>query len=169
MTEAQPPVNCVAPSGALPARAGDSDREAVAERLRVAAGEGRIELTELEDRLERAYRAKSYAELDELVADLPQGQFSSTGPTALQGPETLVLDTAETNINLKQNGRWIVPRRIVARCTRSLITIDFTEASCTHREVTVRVHLPRTIKAIRTALPADKRAQFATGCACIGP
>jgi hypothetical protein len=42
-----------------------------------------------------------------------------------------------TNINLKQSGRWIVPQRIVARCTRSLMRIDFTQASCLHREVTI--------------------------------
>jgi hypothetical protein len=137
MTEVQPPSDSAAPGSALSVRAGDGDREAVADRLRVAAGEGRIELAELEDRLERAYRAKTYGELDELVADLPRGRSSPTGPDTLQGPETLVLDTTETKINLKQNGRWIVPRRIVARCTRSLITIDFTEASCAHREVTV--------------------------------
>jgi hypothetical protein len=32
------------------ARAADADREAVAERLRIAAGDGRIDLAELEDR-----------------------------------------------------------------------------------------------------------------------
>ena len=105
--------------------------------MRVAAGEGRIDLTELEDRLERAYGAKTYLELNELLADLPSDQSSSAELNAVPGPETLILDTTETNINLKQRGRWIVPRRIVAKCTRSLIRIDFTQASCEHREVVV--------------------------------
>ncbi len=52
-------------------RASDSDREMVAERLRQAAAEGRLLAEELEARLARALRARTYAELDPLVADLP--------------------------------------------------------------------------------------------------
>jgi hypothetical protein len=125
MSEAQPPLDFPTPNPAVPARAADGDREAVAERLRVAAGDGRINLVELEERLERAFAAKTYGELDELVADLPPGRSAPTVLDALASPETLVLDTTVSNINLKQSGRWIVPRRIVAKCTRSLIRIDF--------------------------------------------
>jgi hypothetical protein len=71
------------------------------------------------------------------LADLPPGQSLFAEHNALQAPETLILDTTVTNINLKQSGRWIVPQRIVAKCTRSLIRIDFTRASCEHREVVV--------------------------------
>jgi hypothetical protein len=53
-------------------RASDADRETVAERLRRAAGEGRILAHELEERLGRAFRAQTYGELDALVADLPR-------------------------------------------------------------------------------------------------
>ena len=52
-------------------RASDADREAVAERLRAAAIEGRLEHDELEERLETAFRARTYGELDRLVVDLP--------------------------------------------------------------------------------------------------
>jgi Domain of unknown function (DUF1707)/2TM domain len=52
-------------------RASDADREQVAERLRTAAGEGRLTADELEERLERALAARSEAELEPLVADLP--------------------------------------------------------------------------------------------------
>ena len=52
-------------------RASDADREAVTERLRQAAGEGRLEPEELEDRLHTALRARTYGELDRVVADLP--------------------------------------------------------------------------------------------------
>jgi len=51
--------------------ASDADRERVAERLRAAAGDGRITATELEERLERAFSARTDAELEPLVADLP--------------------------------------------------------------------------------------------------
>ncbi|MEU4479748.1 DUF1707 domain-containing protein [Micromonospora sp. NPDC023966] len=52
-------------------RAADADREATAERLRVALEEGRLDLHEYDARLVRAYGAKTYADLDEVVADLP--------------------------------------------------------------------------------------------------
>jgi Domain of unknown function (DUF1707) len=53
-------------------RASDADRDAVAERLRQAAVEGRLEPNELEDRLHTALRARTYGELDRLTADLPR-------------------------------------------------------------------------------------------------
>jgi hypothetical protein len=52
-------------------RASDADRERVAERLRVAAGDGRLTPAELEERLEEAFSARTGAELEPLVADLP--------------------------------------------------------------------------------------------------
>jgi Flp pilus assembly protein TadB len=51
--------------------ASDADRDRVADRLRQAATEGRILAQELEERVSRALRARTYGELDELVADLP--------------------------------------------------------------------------------------------------
>ena len=52
-------------------RASDADRDAVVERLRVAAAEGRLETEELEERSDAALRARTYGELDGLLADLP--------------------------------------------------------------------------------------------------
>jgi Domain of unknown function (DUF1707) len=52
-------------------RASDADRDAVTERLREAAGEGRLEPDELEQRVDSALRARTYGELARLVADLP--------------------------------------------------------------------------------------------------
>ena len=52
-------------------RASDADREKVAERLRQAATEGRLTADELEDRLHNAFSARTYGELEPLVADLP--------------------------------------------------------------------------------------------------
>ncbi|MFJ9774973.1 DUF1707 domain-containing protein [Kitasatospora sp. NPDC101157] len=111
-------------------RAGDADREAVAERLRIAAGEGRIDLGELEERLDRAYAARTYGELDVLVADL--GGRPDAGA---ESGDVLVLKPKLGNI--RQSGRWTVPSRIVAECRMMHIEIDFTEAVCPHREVTV--------------------------------
>ncbi|MFC4018255.1 DUF1707 domain-containing protein [Micromonospora sp. GCM10011542] len=52
-------------------RAADADRQAVADRLRSAVDEGRLNLHEYDERLQRAYAARTYAELDVLLADLP--------------------------------------------------------------------------------------------------
>jgi hypothetical protein len=52
-------------------RASDADRDAVTERLRQAAVEGRLEPHELEERLHTALRARTYGELDRLLRDLP--------------------------------------------------------------------------------------------------
>ena len=55
-------------------RASDADRESVVERLRNAAGEGRLAAHELEHRVGAALRARTYGELDETVADLPSAR-----------------------------------------------------------------------------------------------
>lgn len=52
-------------------RASDADREAVAERLRNAVVEGRLEPEELEERLHAALRARTYGDLRRLHSDLP--------------------------------------------------------------------------------------------------
>ena len=49
-------------------RASHADREHVADRLREAAGDGRLSIDELEERLDAAFAARTYAELG--VADL---------------------------------------------------------------------------------------------------
>src|SRR6476469_226158 len=61
-------------------RISDDDRHRVADLLRDAAGEGRIDLTELDERLEAAYAARTYADLVPLTIDLPAhpGQATST-------------------------------------------------------------------------------------------
>ena len=123
----------MSPAGA--ARAADADREAVAETLRTAAAEGRIGFEELDDRLGQALSAKTYGQLRDLVADLPAQPASLPQRVTVPEPETLVLKT--TAPNLKQSGRWTVPRRITAETTTGFITIDFTKATCAHGEVAV--------------------------------
>ncbi len=53
-------------------RASDADREEVVERLRIAAGEGRIGHDELDERLSRALSAKTYRQLHATVDDIPR-------------------------------------------------------------------------------------------------
>ena len=52
-------------------RAADTDRAAMATLLGEHMAAGRLTVAEYEDRLGRAYAAKTYAELDELTTDLP--------------------------------------------------------------------------------------------------
>lgn len=66
-------------------RAGDDDRSAVAEHLRVALEQGRLELAEYDDRVSRAYTARTYGDLDELVADIPGVTPASQAQLELSG------------------------------------------------------------------------------------
>jgi hypothetical protein len=52
-------------------RASDADREEAVAHLRGEAAAGRLTVDELDERCERAYAARTMAELEELVADLP--------------------------------------------------------------------------------------------------
>jgi hypothetical protein len=52
-------------------RAADADRQQVAEHLRAALNEGRLDLHEYDERLRQAYEAKTYGDLDGLLTDLP--------------------------------------------------------------------------------------------------
>jgi Flp pilus assembly protein TadB len=53
-------------------RAADADRERVAAQLQAGNAEGRLDLTEFQERLERCYEAKTFGELAQLVSDLPR-------------------------------------------------------------------------------------------------
>ena len=52
-------------------RACDADRDRVVEHLNVAYSEGRLSKDEYDGRLENALSARTYADLDQIVADLP--------------------------------------------------------------------------------------------------
>ena len=61
-------------------RAADSDRAAVAAVLGRHMADGRLTVDEYDERLSRAYAARTYGELDALTADLP----STHRPPAVQ-------------------------------------------------------------------------------------
>ena len=68
-------------------RAADADRERVAEQLRKGHGEGRLDLTEFQERLERCYESKTLGELDTLVRDLPrQDELAERRTAGVFGP-----------------------------------------------------------------------------------
>ena len=67
-------------SGSPDLRASDAERERVAAFLRDQAAEGRLTPDELDDRVGRAYAAKTVRELKELVADLPRPPMPRARP-----------------------------------------------------------------------------------------
>jgi hypothetical protein len=123
-------------------RASDADRDRTAEVLRDAAGEGRLTLSELEERLDQTYAAKTYAELALVTADLPVEEAPSLGgrstPADLTrpGPSEVSAVLSEQKVT----GRWLAPRYMTARAFLGSVTLDFTEAALPH-EVVVDVQV----------------------------
>jgi ketosteroid isomerase-like protein len=87
-------------------RASDAEREATVARLRSAAGEGRLGLDELAERLDAALAAVTRAELEPLTADLPAQAPSA--PAAK--PRRWIVGIMGGGTH---GGRW----RIAERCT----------------------------------------------------
>ena len=69
------------PPGVLAANA---DRDRAIDVLRAGFAEGRLTKGEYDDRTDRVYAARTYAELGSLIADLPTGPLS--GPARYPGP-----------------------------------------------------------------------------------
>lgn len=112
-------------------RASDADRETTAEVLRAAAADGRLDLSELDERLGATYAAKTYPELEQITADLTPAPLRRPNRT-----EPLRLRTKSGSI--KRTGQWVVPASIVAEATSGTIKLDFTEAVCPHLDVRVQ-------------------------------
>ena len=62
--------------------AADADRDRVVECLNMAYSEGRLSKDEYDGRLENALSARTYADLDQLVTDLPAGRATAVTPVA---------------------------------------------------------------------------------------
>jgi len=75
-------------------RAADADRDRVAETLGTAYSEGRLSKNEYDARLASALSALTYADLDQVVTDLPAGQAVMAGPPA---EAAMVTPVAATN------------------------------------------------------------------------
>lgn len=124
-------------------RISDDDRHRVAEVLRLAAGEGRIDLEELDERLEATYSAKTYADLVPITADLPVPAGAAratpqprpaTGPVSSYGSSVAVM--SET----KRRGPWLVPDQHTSFALMGSVQLDLREAQFAAREVTLYAH-----------------------------
>jgi hypothetical protein len=63
-------------------RAGDSDRQLVADKLKKALDEGRLDIVEYDERLQKTYAAKTYGDLNGLLDDLPSTSLTAARPAA---------------------------------------------------------------------------------------
>lgn len=128
-------------------RVSDADRHAVAEVLRKAAGEGRIDLEELDERLEATYGAKTYADLVPLTADLPvvgtpHGTPAPTAPRPpLPTPAGPSYDSSFAVMSeTKRQGAWEVPAKHNAAALMGSVVLDLREAHLTAHETVIEAY-----------------------------
>lgn len=113
-------------------RVSDADRHRVAELLREAAGEGRLDLDELDERLAAAYAAKTYADLVPITADLPAHPHAGppAGPVRSGLPATVTHDSSLAIMSeTKRVGPWLVPAEHRAAAFMGGVKLDLREAT----------------------------------------
>lgn len=121
-------------------RVSDADRHKIAEILREAAGEGRIDFEELDERLEATYAAKTYADLVPITADLPaHGPTPSLAPR----PPASMLPAARHDSTIavmggsSRKGLWEIGESHTAFAMWAGIDLDLREARFTARETVI--------------------------------
>ncbi|QWZ08425.1 DUF1707 domain-containing protein [Nocardioides panacis] len=129
-------------------RISDADRHQVAEVLRQAAGDGRIDLAELDERLEATYAAKTYGELVPITVDLPTHHrpVPATRPSATPawspGATTGVRYSGSVAVmsETKRVGAWVVEDDHTAFALMGSVVLDLRQAQFEQREVTIYAH-----------------------------
>ena len=124
-------------------RISDEERHQVAEILRTAAGEGRIDIEELDERLEAAYAARTYADLVPITADLPVAGQRSWQPPARPAPVVAGPDSQNHVAilsGLDRKGAWVVPRQMTVFAMMGGADLDLRQASFAAQEVVITVH-----------------------------
>jgi hypothetical protein len=137
--------NLPEPAGQRHLRVSDADREQAAEVLRMAAGDGRLTLAELDERLSAAYAAKTYADLESVTSDLPGPGVPAPMATASGGfPAERIGGTPGMSFAIaimsgaRRFGHWVVPRRYTCVALMGGIELDLREAQFSEREVTIQ-------------------------------
>ncbi|HET6860216.1 MAG TPA: DUF1707 domain-containing protein [Streptomyces sp.] len=117
-------------------RASDADRDRIADILREAMAVGRLTADEHADRIDAVYRAKTVAELQPLVRDLPapDGRTGAASPAspAYAPDDSPGQDAAENLVAIfsssTRKGRWRIGRKTNAFALFGSVEIDLTEA-----------------------------------------
>jgi hypothetical protein len=124
-------------------RISDADRQRVADVLRDAAGDGRIDLDELEERLELTFQAKTYGELVPITLDL-QAAGPVTPPAAAPVRRTpaglpAIGHNSSTAImsECKRQGVWSVPEHHSAFAMMGAVLIDLRQAQLSAHETLI--------------------------------
>jgi hypothetical protein len=126
-------------------RISDEERHQVAEILREAAGAGRIDLTELDERLEATYAARTYADLVPITSDLPSAIASAT--PASQRPAAVGAGQGSAPVRhlaimggLERRGAWTVPTVMTVTCVMGGADLDLREARWSGDECVLTVN-----------------------------
>jgi hypothetical protein len=154
-------------------RASDQDRERVAELLRDAAGEGRLDMDELDERLEAVYSAKTYAELVPITRDLPQsGATPAVAAISAAAADPARFGGQPTSSNaiavmggFERKGAWVVPSAFTAVAIMGGGTIDMRDARFAERTVTI--HAVTIMGGIEIVVPEDAQVEV-TGIGFMG-
>jgi hypothetical protein len=116
-------------------RAADTDRIQVAQLLTDAAAQGRLQMSDYEDRLTKAYAAQTYAELDRLRSDLLGSSVSPRrGGVCKPAPSMLLLAIMSA---FERRGRWNVPKKLTTFALWGGGVVDLRYADFTSTEVEI--------------------------------
>ena len=126
------------PDPARGIRISDADRERAAGRLHRAMAEGRITISEMEERLTVVYAARYESDLRPPLADLPADVPVPSVPTTPAGP-ALVLKAGMSTI--KRTGPWAVPARLRVQSGMGSVVLDFCDAQNPHPVVEIELDL----------------------------
>ena len=127
-------------------RASDADRERVAEVLRDALAEGRLDMAEFEERLDATYQARTYGELTPITRDLPGGPAvnmvkrpvgDGSWPDRIVGGEGSSRWGVAVMGGFQRKGRWTMPRRFNTFVFWGGGEIDLRDANFADGEVVV--------------------------------
>src|SRR5947209_6091223 len=89
-------------------RASDRERDAVVQRVQDAFAEGRLDDAEFDERSRAALTARTHADLDALLADLPAAPTAAGPASVLPGPGRFAVALKSS---VRRAGRWRVPER----------------------------------------------------------
>jgi Domain of unknown function (DUF1707) len=121
-----------------PTRAADTDRIQVAQLLTDAAAQGRLQMSDYEDRLTKVYAAKTYDELDRLRSDLIGSSVGPRGGGAGKpAPSMLLLAIMSA---FERRGRWNVPKKLTTFALWGGGVIDLRYADFTSTEVEIHAY-----------------------------
>lgn len=110
-------------------RISDADRERAAARLQEALAEGRITLTELEERLAVVYAARYTTDLLPPFADLPGGEVVPGVPARAPEPPGRPLVLRSGMGALRRTGTWTVPSHIRVQSAMGSVVLDFCDTT----------------------------------------